>query len=171
MEHKTEWKEKLETLWGWVSLAIILFAIVTFFKVMGWAPWPSDEISAYPVQCKTKPEYGICKTEPEYTLNKSTYKVNKQRQEVVHWISDFPPDRYTDCAIRDKNNWECTYDDRSGSFGFSNGNFSSYSLKENSTDVFDKTYYVSRREWLDIQARSETGVMYWLAMVLVAWLA
>lgn len=73
------------------------------------------------------------------------YKPNRERQEVLSWATGFPPDRLTKCAVVDRKNWKCPYNDGSATFGFQNGEYFNYPSEDK--DIY-KEYYVSRREWL-----------------------
>ena len=66
------------------------------------------------------------------TGNKSVYKVFPKTQEVVHWYPGFSGSlmKYTKCAIASVGNWQCTYNDGSGSFGYSNGKYWEYPVSE-----------------------------------------
>lgn len=59
-------------------------------------------------------------------LNATTYRIDKDSQEVFSWLRDnpgTPTDKYTKCNIVNLAQWSCKYDDESGEFGFSNGEF------------------------------------------------
>lgn len=132
-----------------VYAAFIIFS----FYIIDWG-FIRGDITAYTVECKHPVNISTnykCNN-PEYTLRYTRYKVNVKRQEVVGWIEGFDPTRYKDCAIRNRRNWTCTYNDGSGTFGFNGGNYFDYGLKESTTDkLWEKMYTVSRIEYLKLQ--------------------
>lgn len=50
----------------------------------------------------------------------ATYKVNSKSHEVIS-KSNYGVTRYKDCAVSDRKNWTCTFEDKSGEFGFRDG--------------------------------------------------
>lgn len=99
------------------------------------------EIIAYPLQCEVNPEYNSCPGKTLFSLRMSHYKPNVERQDVLHWVGGFSPDLIKDCAVVDRKNWKCQYDDKSATFGFQNGQFFNISTNESS---LEKEFYVSR---------------------------
>lgn len=55
------------------------------------------------------------------SLSPTTYRISGQI--VVGQIGNFEPKRYTDCAVIDIDNWTYEYDDKSGKFGFRDGDY------------------------------------------------
>ena len=76
-----------------------------------FASW--DEITSYPVACSGIEEGRICKGGHWMALNRTTYEVLKEKQEVIHWLPglSYPPQRETNCAVRNVENWRCSYSD------------------------------------------------------------
>jgi hypothetical protein len=87
---------------------------------------PKDEVTVYPLICSNHKggsgyiKDGACDGE-WITGNSFVYKVIPERQEIVH-IGTFK-NRYTDCVVTDVDNWKCTKNDGSGSFGFTDGQY------------------------------------------------
>ncbi len=85
----------------------------------------SNEVVDYPIFCAKesldKANSAIC-TEGWVTGNRSAYKVNFEKQEVVQSLIGFPSiTRYTKCAIWDAQNWECGYESGPGKIEFKQG--------------------------------------------------
>ena len=90
---------KLEKLLGWV---FVLALILLFIYVPDWG-FIKGEITEYSIapcpECPTR----------MMTLNSRKYKPNVKTQEVLSWMPDFGfPDRYTNCAVVSRTNWECS---------------------------------------------------------------
>ena len=99
---------------GWVIgiIVVLLFVCITDWDFL------KGEITNYSIapcpECRT----GMM------TLNPTVYRPSSARQEVVSWMPGFQSvDRYTNCAVVDRENWQCTYDDNSGTIGFTGGKF------------------------------------------------
>lgn len=95
-----------------------------FFYVIAWLVFANfdfnggDTIVAYQLQPTVLSEGHF----PEMiTRSPITYRISGQT--VVSQIGDFEPMRYADCAVIDSENWTCTYDDKSGKFGFLGGDY------------------------------------------------
>jgi hypothetical protein len=56
-----------------------------------------------------------------YSLNPTTYRM--MGQSVVAQTGSLPPKKYDRCAVIDRDNWECEYDDSSAKFGIANGSY------------------------------------------------
>ena len=135
----------------------LIICLIIYFVVDAVVDWGflRDEITQYPVLCKEKIYLGRCKN-IEYTLNPTTYKVNKEKQEVLLYT---PPlsslmQKLTNCVVWDRKNWRCSFIDNSAEFGFSNGRFWEYVTPFNMDLVKDqgeRTYYVSRYAWIKIK--------------------
>ena len=153
---KEKIKKFLEILEKFLGFIIILLVIISSWKFFNISGLFNSEITEYSIMCKEKVEWNQCEN-PNYPLNKTIYKVLVQRQEVVYWINDFPPERLTKCAIRDKKNWSCKYNDESAEFGFRNGIFYEFSLKQSSVseELWNKVYYVSRTKYLMISCENK----------------
>lgn len=149
------------------GLIIVLLLLFAFIKFIDWGFFKS-EITAYPVQCKHTVELNQCE-QPEYTLRKTTYKVSSDRQEVLYWTEDFDTQKLTNCAVRDKKNWSCEYNDKSSKFGFTDGNFweivNTSKVLRLTADLTEKTYYTSKLEYLKIQCK-DSGVLIIVCFIL-----
>jgi hypothetical protein len=159
MEHEEHPKKS----GGWETFsgrAFIIFLVVLGFRAIDWS-FIKGEIVEYPMMCKTKVNLGNC-SQPEVPLNRTTYKPNTSRQEVLYW-SEATGDvqKLTKCAVRDRKNWSCKYDDESAEFGFTNGNYWSYSNSEMnsavSLEMNEKMYYLSRWGWMNERCKIDTS--------------
>jgi hypothetical protein len=151
---KANIKKFLEIFGKFLGFILLLLIIASIYKFLNLGGLFNSEITAYAVICKEKPVLNKCDN-PEYAHGKTTYKVNESRQEVIYWVEGFPPERLTKCAIKDKRNWSCKYNDESAEFGFNNGNFWEISLEpshsEWENDLFSRIYYPSRTEYLMVR--------------------
>lgn len=134
-------QEKLGLALSYITGTIILILAI---YVIDWG-FLKFEISHYPVLCSVELESGDCKGE-KTPLNRSIYRVSRWRQDVTYWYpgTNFPIERLTDCAIKNRKNWSCQFDDKSGRIGFSGGNFYT-------TIASNGIYSVSHIEYLKIQ--------------------
>lgn len=120
---------------------IVILLIIIFFD---WGLLKS-EITAYPINCPSDLDY--C-----YSLRYTRYKIDKRNQEVIYWTEGFLPEKLTNCAIVNRSNWSCKYNDGSAEFGFTNGTYYNYSLiTDNLEELTKDIRYVSRIEYYYIQ--------------------
>lgn len=127
-----------------------------------------SEIVEYPILCGHKLTYGICSA-PKFNLRRTYYKPSISRQEVLYWTEGFNVERLTKCAVRDRKNWSCKYDDGSAEIGFKDGRCFDHTLSPTVT-VSDDVYYVSKLEWLNQQCK-DSGLLYPLCLPLVSWIS
>ncbi|OEJ69629.1 hypothetical protein [Magnetovibrio blakemorei] len=114
-------KDKLFTGLILYGIAWLVFANFNIgnFKLFG-----SDTIVAYQLM----PTLVHKKNFPSMlTASPITYRISDQI--VVGQIGNFEPTKYTNCAVVDDENWTCTYDDKSGKFGFRDGDYYTEVLK------------------------------------------
>jgi hypothetical protein len=133
---KTQILKELKQIAFFITFVIFILLII----VIDWG-FLKSEIIKYPISYY--PEFGWT------TLNKTTYKVSVKRQDVVGRMADFAPNRYTDCAVVNRKNWSCTYDDGSGSFGFNRGHFWDNDEKNDDWKFVSRPVYLYYR-WRDI---------------------
>lgn len=139
---KNKYWESLQSL---VGIFVIGYGILYGFSMLDLSFF-KGEIISYELQCDVKPQSNICPPgKTLFALRAHHYKPNKDRQEVLSWTEGFPPDRLTDCAVVDRKNWKCSYDDKSATFGFENGNYFNYVVEDK--PIYTE-YSVSRQEWL-----------------------
>lgn len=129
----------------YLSSLFILIGIVFFFYVLDWS-FLKGGITVYPVFCP--PDYN--ENNGCYPLTTSTYYPNEIKQEVIE-RGDFGIETFTKCTVIDRKNWECKWDDESGTFGFNKGSFNSITLKASSQEMmtlmheaYIQTRYVPR---------------------------
>ena len=119
------------------------------------------EIVAYSVLCEHKVVASNC-SRPELILVGPTYKPDATRQEVLYWHDGGigPVEKLTKCAVRDRQNWSCKFDDESAKFGFTYGQY--WSKTNEAMDTPSglardaKTYYVSRWEGRAMECRDDS---------------
>ena len=124
-------------------LGIIIYGTFYFLSYFDFS-FIKGEIVEYGIQCDSKPVNNYC-PKALFSLRAQHYKPNKDRQEVISWTTGFPPERLTNCAIIDRKNWQCEFDDKSATFGFQDGVYFNYPAVEHD---YNKEYYVSRQTWL-----------------------
>jgi hypothetical protein len=92
-----------------LMIAVMLAALA----LIGWLfseqlPFGSDVVT-YFVQC---PLEGVkrdtCAIAPR-TAWVETYRASATQQVVLHWRAGIPPERMTDCTVRDARNWSCFF--------------------------------------------------------------
>ena len=98
------------------------FSTIIFLYVVAWFVFAifdfdgSDTIVAYNLSPTLETSNNVPKM---LSLTPTTYHISGQS--VVLQDDLFEPRLYTDCAVIDAQNWVCTYDDKSGKFGFQDG--------------------------------------------------
>lgn len=110
----------------------------------------SDEIIIYPVSCyDNNTPVESCKN--KYVLGRIAYRIDKRKQEVIEYGLDSDSDkllRLKKCNISTMDNWSCSYNDNSGSFGFKDEKFFEIISKEIFTpDSLTNRAYVSKAEY------------------------
>lgn len=143
--------KELNPIFGFIILGLFLILI---FKLFDWG-FLKGEITEYPVQCEHVVSLNQCKS-PQFTLNKTTYKILSNRQEVIYWSEvTKTPDKLSNCAVINRKNWSCEYKDKSAKLGFTDGKYWSITNPEMATpvglDYDSKIYYVSRFQWLNLK--------------------
>jgi hypothetical protein len=96
------------------------------------------EITNYPVMCEVDLVAGDCPRGHGLPLNWTTYKVYVHEQMVIATPRAGGADKYTDCAVSDRQNWRCTADDYRRTFGFSNGRY--WESSKDSGSPLDETW-------------------------------
>lgn len=113
--------------------------LVGLAVVIGFFIWminDDDTLTVYPITKTTKSRGD----EPEWlTGNPTVYKIEGN---LIIRKSALFIDRYENCAIFSIDNWSCTYQDNSGSFGVKDGEYWDY--WERPLDIGMDTEYVSR---------------------------
>jgi hypothetical protein len=118
------------------------------------------EIVSYSLYCEVETQYNVCPGETAFALRKTHYKPNKKTQEVLYWVEGASPSRLTNCAVVNRKNWECEYNDGSAAFGFQNGRYFYFSAQD---DYEWNEFYVSRTRWLH-QDCSDSIYPLWLCV-------
>jgi hypothetical protein len=110
----------------WIGVILLLAAGVLAVKLIDWDFMSHSQITEYPILCKDTVVENQC-AHPDHTEAVTTYTVNVDGQFVVY-SSDSAFNkgvvrRLSKCAVQDRRNWTCKYDDESGEFGFTSGLF------------------------------------------------
>lgn len=118
MDHKEE-----SSSFGGIIFAIII--AILFLYVVDWS-FLKGAITEYPIMCPPDYKEGNgC-----FTLRTSTYYPDKKKQVVIK-KDEFGIQTLKKCSVIGRRNWECKWDDESGTFGFNDGQFHSITLKSN----------------------------------------
>lgn len=128
----------------WLGTAFILYWVLYGLSMIDFS-FLKGEIIAYSLECEVKPEYNSCPGKTLFVLRAHYYKPNVERQEVLSWTEGFAPDRLTKCAVVNRTNWKCDFNDESSTFGFENGNYFNYPKEDR---PIYKQYYVPRSVWI-----------------------
>lgn len=153
---------KLFKIIGAIVGIYVVFLVLNFVD----AGFLKQEITAYSVQCESASTPHLCEN-VKFALRPTTYKVDAEKQEVLYWTQGFEVQRLKNCAIRDRENWSCKFNDESAEFGFTNGKFWSVDLVESITaDLGNKTEYVSRIRWINQSCR-DSWIPYLLCLQVI----
>jgi hypothetical protein len=139
---------------GLVVFLVVIYVAIVIFAAIDWG-FIRNEVTKYPLLCEHAIEHGTCKR-VAFPLNPTTFKVMTDRQEVVYWTHLGPdfirPERLTKCAVRDRYNWSCRYNDESAELGFSSGAYRQTILKPAYMVGIDtKEMYVGRWSYYNQQ--------------------
>jgi hypothetical protein len=109
----------------------------------------SDTIIGYQIQPTFKPENHLPK---KTTITPTVYRISSQS--VISQTAEFPPNRLSDCSVMDVKNWICTYSDKSGEIGFTDGDYFNRCLIScESFKSLRNRESVSRFRWLVVLAK------------------
>ncbi len=126
-----------------------------------------DDVKAYSATCNEEVKGNICKN-PLYANDIEVYTPNVGKQYVIISHGGYV-EKYTKCVVKDKNDWQCDFDDNSGNFGFASGQFfdyPNYDVMHSSTgELMKKMYYPSRFEYINLVSKN-CGSFYPLCYVL-----
>lgn len=146
----------------WIIGILIL---ISFIKIFGLFPG-GNEIKAYSALCSNQVELNRCNN-PSYTGDVKVYTVNVEKQYVLNSNGGYIV-KYTKCAVKDRENWQCSFDDNSGKFGFALGQYydnPNYDIIHSATgQAMKKTFYPSRFEYININSKN-CGVAYPLCYI------
>lgn len=81
-----------------------------------------NTITSYPARCTVEMTNGVCPKGKAVALNPTTFTVLRDQEAVVADLTGSLT-RYTSCTIANTSNWKCSYNDASGTFGFTNGKY------------------------------------------------
>ncbi len=92
----------------------VLLGILVFLILFG-VIWASDQITLqgertiYTVNCKEGVWSGNRCTSVLVAGARHAFRASRTRQEVIHWVrgSDEPSEKYTDCQVKNRDNWKC----------------------------------------------------------------
>lgn len=101
----------------WKILGIIAF-LIFFFYVLDWG-FIKGTITAYGIQCPKDFEEGNgC-----YTLGATTTYYPDKKSQTVKTKNEYGIDTLNNCTVINRKNWQCTFNDGTGDFGFNNGEY------------------------------------------------
>ncbi len=126
-------QKKENSIWRYIALTVIIL----FFLYTIDLGFINGSITEYTIQCSTDFSEGNgC-----YALGSpSTYRPNKNKQNVVSQ-DEYGIETLTKCTVINRTNWECTFNDGSGRFGFNKGKYF--------TDLWCDPEFWGEDEWLE----------------------
>lgn len=99
--------------WVWVLL-IIFFLFNPFNK------WDKVWVENY--YCKNGYVEDKCIDKAQH-WSTVVYQINKDKQVAIQSIEGAAPQTFNKCSVNNSNNWQCTFDDDSGTFGMTDGKY------------------------------------------------
>jgi len=135
---------------AWIGWAIIVGII---YLIGDWG-FLTSEITSYSAMCAITVTNNRC-AKHSFTMGPTTYKVFPNEQTVVYRVKGLPVERLTKCAVADRKNWTCRYNDESAEFGFKNGKYFMTSLGTASIIKDDEVYHLSRFQYLLFRIKGE----------------
>jgi len=133
--------------------ALVLFSLAWFLFAVWNVGGSCGVIKAY---SKTKTTITINREGevlPEYRpLNVIEYRISGTV--VTRKVGNFL-NKYEDCVVFDKANWECTYSDNSGTFGFKSGDAFSVPNTDKFPELSNRrvSHQISRFQFMLLQCR------------------
>lgn len=99
---------------GWLMIALALTACTS----------KNGEITVYPLLCDGSIQNGKCSGK-WLPLNATVYRVSEDRQSVIYWTPGIldTPMKLANCVVRNVENWQCTYQDKSATLIMTAGRF------------------------------------------------
>jgi hypothetical protein len=82
-----------------------------------------NETTVYRMMCEVPVVQGRCPGKVLFPLNRTKIAVFPETQRVVRWFPGFEPDRLTDCAVADVENWTCRFANRAGEVSMVDGHY------------------------------------------------
>jgi len=137
-----------------VYVLIPLIGVIFIVKLFDINLFNEDEIKSYTAVCKTKVELNTCDL-PDYAEGITTWKVSYSSQRVISDNGGLVS-KYTDCVVKDRKNWNCILDDKSGNFGFISGDYfdvPNWDKIKIFREELEKEYYISRLEFFNLRAK------------------
>ncbi len=132
-----------------VKFLKILFAIIVIIIFLYFLDFSflKGEIKGYQVTCDKDKYINYQCTEKWLPLGPTTYKPDPKNQIVFSWIGDFPVNKLTKCAVVNRKNWKCKYNDESAEFGFTNGKYWRVILDKENTISDDLSEFRCVSKW------------------------
>jgi hypothetical protein len=95
------------------TVTTLVIAVVVI--VVGVLIWASDKLTLqgehtiYSVQCRDGTWQGWRCTGRLVASDRFRFRASRSRQEVIFWVvgSRQPSGKYTDCVVKDRDNWKC----------------------------------------------------------------
>jgi hypothetical protein len=131
----------------------IIYGIGAVINSIDWG-FINSEITAYPISCTSQLSIydSACNGKIFVAMNPITYKVYADQQYVVASQEGSTIVRLNDCAIKDRQNWNCTEKKDYNSFqlGFTDGK---YFDTADSNDI----KFVSKSDWTCFKSNGHSG--------------
>jgi len=105
-----------------------LITLILVYSVIDWG-FLKGEVTSYPIICweGSFDLLGKCSSGKVGTLNRKNYIPNETTQSVIYWLNRGEGKELLStlkkCTVVSRKDWECSYNDGSGSFGFKGGKY------------------------------------------------
>lgn len=152
---------------AWIYWIIFIAGAIVVVKLFGFELFPSN-ITVYAAICQEKVVSNHCdKHKSGGIFTSETFKPSFSTQQVFYLDAPNGWQKYTDCVVKDRENWTCWGSSKKKSkFGFIDGKYwtkidpSEFNLyyQGTSSNQTEKIYFLSRPEW--ILRWCESGTSY-----------
>jgi hypothetical protein len=127
-----------------VKPAALAMALAVSFR---WCGGDSPDVKSYIVAVDAHGK--------SWLVNTAVYRADADKQTVIKWIEGgiMGPSRLDNCAVRDRLNWRCEYEDGSGGAQMVDGRFSDFGGR-----TPDPNKHLTETEWEALKATGNVTV-------------
>jgi hypothetical protein len=131
-----------------LAISFCILAVPVYFFVMGDR---SGEVTAYYGACYTSRIHGSCPSGQERANGYTTFRADPERQIVVFWRQIGSPGKFSNCAVRDTQNWHCADGNKYASTDHDmiDGTFTETGFS------YSDAYQIPRWQWFMLKANEE----------------
>jgi hypothetical protein len=147
--HQLDAGERLGAIIAFLAITFCILAVLAvsiYFFMMGDR---SGEVTAYYGACYTDRVHGSCPPGQERANGYTTFRADSERQIVVFWRQVGSPGKFSNCAVRDAQNWHCADGNKYDStyHDMIDGTFTETG--------FSDAYQITRWHWSMLKANEE----------------